>query len=35
MDNLEGRKNRDEGYEGFESHCNRVKDKSALLLPLS
>lgn len=31
IDNLEGCKDRDEGYEGFESHCNCVKDKSALL----
>lgn len=31
IDNLEGCKDRDEGCEGFESHCNCVKVKSALL----
>lgn len=31
IDDLEGCKDRDEGCEGFESHCSCVKDKSALL----
>lgn len=31
IDNLEGCKDGDERCEGFENHCNCVKDKSALL----